>query len=67
MSNAARIVTLLLLAGALAGCGRQGTPQLSPEQEAKRGPQAPVRIVPPNTQTNGTTAPDRPFILDKLL
>lgn len=67
MTAARRILTLLVLAGALAGCGRQGAPQLSPEQEAKRGPQAPVRIVAPNTQTNGATAPARPFILDKLL
>ncbi len=68
MTRGLRIAALLLAASALlAGCGRQGAPQLSPEQMEKRGPQAPVRIVPPNTQTNGTTAPKRPFFLDKLL
>ncbi len=61
-----RLAVMAGLALALAGCGRQGAPELSPEQKAKQGPQAPARIVPTNTQ-NADTAPVRPFILDKLL
>ncbi|MGH2340458.1 hypothetical protein ACRC7T_03125 [Segnochrobactraceae bacterium EtOH-i3] len=67
MTSAGRIAVLVLLGAALAGCGRQGAPQLTQEQIANRGPQAPVKIVPPNTPPNSETAPDRPFILDRLL
>ena len=67
MTSAGRIAVLVLLGAALAGCGRQGPPDLTPEQKAKQGPQAPVEIIPPNTPPNGQTAPDRPFILDRLL
>lgn len=52
---------VLCLAVLVAGCGRRGSPNLP--ESAELVPRAPIDP----TEPEGATAPDRPFVLDKLL
>ncbi|MBJ3777178.1 lipoprotein [Acuticoccus mangrovi] len=56
-----RAALLLAMLAALAACGRAGSPEPPPGFNAI--PRAPVDVTDPD----GTTAPDRPFVLDPIL
>lgn len=56
-----RALVVLLALAVVAGCGRRGSPEAPPNATAI--PRAPIYAPEPE----GPTAPDRPFIGDKIL
>ena len=57
-------LAIVMAAGlALAGCGRKGALEPPPGANIERQP----RTLPAGTEPGKASAPDRPFILDRLL